>query len=224
MRTSLAVLMIAAAALAGCSADHSSTTASPSPSPSWSPGVAESADAVHPAPVGADAPTDVLRTVDGETFDLAAAYAASPTVLVFYRGGWCPYCNRHLADLARMESELNGMGVQLLAISPDHPGELRKTLTDKPLGYTLLSDSDMALSRAFGLAFRVDDATLTKYDEYGIDLEAAAGGLSHHLLPVPAVYVVDRRGVIRFAHWDANYRERLDGDAVLAAARQALGK
>jgi peroxiredoxin len=77
----------------------------------------------------------------------------------------------------------------------------------------------MVLSRAFGIAFRVDDPTLEKYSGFGIDLEKSSGR-SHHLLPVPAVYIVDTRGVIRFAHWDPDYKKRLDPESLLSASRK----
>ncbi len=111
------------------------------------------------------------------------------------------------------------MGYQVLAVSPDQPEELRKTVDKQHLTYQLLSDSDMVLSRAFGIAFRVDDPTLEKYSGFGIDLEQSSG-CSHHLLPVPAVYIVDTRGVIRFAHWDPDYKKRLDPEALLSASRR----
>lgn len=63
--------------------------------------VANSADKVKPLLVGASVPPLTLRTVDGEQFDLSEAIAAKPTVLVFYRGGWCPFCNAHLVLSSR---------------------------------------------------------------------------------------------------------------------------
>jgi peroxiredoxin len=87
----------------------------------------------------------------------------------------------------------------------------------------LLSDAQMNAARAFGIAFRVDDATVQKYKEYNIDLEAASGA-THHELPVPAVFIIDRNGVIRFAHWDPDYKVRMKGEEILAAAREAVGK
>ena len=75
----------------------------------------------------------------------------------------------------------------------------------------------MAFARAFGLVFRVDDPMLEKYRSFGIDLEQASGR-DHHMLPVPAVYIVDTQGIIRFAHWDADYKKRLEPEGLLKAA------
>ncbi len=183
------------------------------------PAVPGDAQQVHPLSEGQKAPAAVLRGPDSREVDLAALYSQKPSVLIFYRGGWCPYCNTHLGQIAAAEPELLSMGYQVLAISPDRPEELAKTLDKQPLTYQLLSDSDVAFARAFGLVFRVDDPTLEKYQGFGIDLEQASGR-DHHLLPVPAVYIVDKAGVIRFAHWNPDYKQRLDPEALLKAARK----
>jgi peroxiredoxin len=179
----------------------------------------QDASAVQPLGVGEKAPTATLRGPDGQSVDLAAKYAQKPTVLIFYRGGWCPYCNTHLGQIATAEPELLRMGYQVLAISPDRPEELAKTLDKQELTYKLLSDSDVALARAFGLVFQVDDPTIEKYRGFGIDLEQASGR-DHHMLPVPAVYIVSQAGVIRFAYWDADYKKRLAPEDLLKAARE----
>ena len=183
------------------------------------PAVPSDAQQVQPLGEGQKAPAAVLRGPDSREVDLAALYSQKPSVLIFYRGGWCPYCNTHLGQIAAAEPELLSMGYQVLAISPDRPEELAKTLDKQPLTYQLLSDSDVAFARAFGLVFRVDDSTLEKYQGFGIDLEQASGR-DHHLLPVPAVYIVDKAGVIRFAHWNPDYKQRLAPEALLKAARK----
>lgn len=181
--------------------------------------VANSAEQVQPLDVGHNAPSAVMQTPDGDTVKMDTLYRHMPTVLVFYRGGWCPYCNTQLDDLAQVENDLRQMGFQIVAISMDRPAELRSTLGKSELGYTLLSDADAQLTRAFGLAFRVDQPTIEKYTTYGIDLEAASG-YDHHILPVPAVYLIDTARTIRFAHWNPDYKSRLSGEKLLEAARQ----
>ena len=73
--------------------------------------------------------------------------------MIVYRGGWCPYCNLHLAALRKVEQPLKEMGFQIIAISPDKPEELMKTDEKHTLGYTLLSDSSATAIKALGLLF-----------------------------------------------------------------------
>lgn len=89
------------------------------------------------------------------------------------------------------------------------------------LKYTLLSDSKMAGARALGIAFKVDDTTLERYGQYGIDLEKSTGE-RHHVLPVPSVFVVGKDGIINFEYVNPNYKVRLQPEVLLAAAKAAL--
>jgi peroxiredoxin len=176
------------------------------------------AEDVNPAKIGTMLPKLTLATVKNQRFDLNAAVAKAPTVLVFYRGGWCPFCNSQLAALGKIEPQLKRLGYQIIAVTPDSPLELSKTLGKQKLSYSLVSDSTMSAARALGLAFRVDDETFTKYQGYGIDLEKSSGQ-THHLLPVPAVYLIGKNGMINFSYVNPNYAVRLNGDVLLAAAR-----
>jgi peroxiredoxin len=202
--------LLLAAALAGCNADNEQAARLPEP--------ASKPENVEPLGIGQRVPDVNVTSIDGRQVSLARMVDDKPAVIIFYRGGWCPYCNTHLQELASIEPDLVDMGYRILAISPDKPSEAEKTLRDKRLSYRLFSDSDARAIRAFGLAFRVPDPLFTKYrDEYGIDLEASSGA-KHRLLPVPAVYIVEKGGDIGYVHWDPDYKERLDADVILAEA------
>lgn len=183
--------------------------------------VAQSADEINPILVGAKIPEVTLKNTQGKAVKLNELIKAKPTVLIVYRGGWCPYCNTHLADLRKIENELNSLGFQILAVSPDQPQYLNETATKNKLGYKLLSDSGMAVAKALGLAFKVDEPTLTKYEEYGIDLEKVSGH-SHNLLPVPAAILVNTMGEVTFTFIAPDYKIRLDNNVLLAAAKAQL--
>jgi len=174
-----------------------------------------------PLKVGDAIPDVTLRPEDNKEIKLRTLVAEKPTVLIFYRGGWCPFCTRHLKDLAGIEKDLVAAGAQLLAISPDQPRQLKETPGRDKLGYKLLSDSDAVAAKAFGIAFKVEAALVKKYkDSYKIDLEAASGR-EHHLLPHPAVFVAHTNGVIRFAHFNPDYKVRLESKQILEAVRAA---
>ena len=176
---------------------------------------------IRPILLGSKVPEAEVRTVEGKAIPLSGQLAGKPTVLVFYRGGWCPYCNIQLSGLRLVREELTALGWQLIALSSDKPESLRATMDKTPLDYTLLSDASTAAMQAFGIAFRVDDATVAKYQEYGIDLEVASGQ-DHHVLPVPAVYLIDANGIIQFSYVHPDYRIRMPERALLEAAR-AIG-
>jgi len=163
-------------------------------------------------------PEAAVRTADAERIDLAETIRGKTTLLVFYRGGWCPFCNAQLAELAKVEAQLNERGIEILAISPDRPELVGKNQENSDFSYRLLSDSDMEAARAFGIAFQVEEELVRTYKEnHGIDLEADSGR-NHHLLPHPAVYLVDPEGVIRYALVNPDYRDRLSAEDILEMA------
>ena len=180
--------------------------------------IAASATEVHPLLLGSQAPDSALKTLDGKDTSLWKQMDGKPAILVFYRGGWCPYCNTQLSDLRLIIKDVEALGYQVIAISPDRPEELAKTMSKDELDYTLLSDSKAAAIKAFGIAFRVDDATIKKYDGYGIDLEKASGE-THHALPVPSVFIVDSSHILQFSFTHPDYRVRVPGSVILAAAK-----
>jgi peroxiredoxin len=180
----------------------------------------EDAATIKPLPTGATIPArSVVQTVDGKSFDLNAAVALQPTVLVFYRGGWCPYCSAHLRDLQKSIGALRELGYQLLAVSTDTPAALRATMSKEKLDYQLLSDSQVTVAKSFGLTYKVVDSYLAHVkNDHQTDLVVQNGGY----LLTPAVYVLNKKGEIRFLYANNNYTVRLKQDILLKAARDAL--
>jgi len=177
-----------------------------------------SADQAQPLLPGMKAPPFQVRNARGEsvTFDPDAMEKA--LVITFFRGGWCPYCNLHLAELRDAEQELKAMDFDLWFISIDRPELLYESLQDPDIGYTVLSDAKLDATQAFGVAFRVDDETFKRYLGYDIDLEAVSGEI-HHVLPVPSTFLVGRDGIVHFQYANPDYKVRLHPDVLLAAAR-----
>ena len=180
--------------------------------------VAPNAEAVVPLKVGDVMPLVTVRTAAGNPRSIGPAPLEKPTILVFYRGGWCPYCNRHMGALKEVEPDLLKLGYSLLFLSPDRPELLYSSLKDPTVRYTLLSDASMEAASAYHVAFHVDDAGMAQYKSFGVDLEAASGQ-THHLLPVPAVFIMDRAGVIRFVHANPDFTTRIEPAELLQAAR-----
>lgn len=176
-----------------------------------------SAAVVAPLNVGGVIPDAAVTMLDGTPVRLSELTTGKTTVLVFFRGGWCPYCTKHLAALKEVLPALEAVGVELVAISPDSVDGALAAAREHELRYTVVSDTGYEAIEAFGLAFRLDAATLETYAGYGIHLPVReTDGAT--VLPVPAVYVVDADGVVRYRHYDPDYTQRLDPQAVREAA------
>lgn len=177
-----------------------------------------SADLVQPLLAGMKAPDFTVRDVEGEVFTFNDGELAKPIVLSFFRGGWCPYCNLHLSEMRLAESKLKEMGFDIWFISIDKPELLLESLDEPDIGYTIYSDSSLDATRAFGLAFQVNDEMNERLLSYDIDIEKASGE-SHHVLPAPATYVIGTDGIIHFAYINPDYKVRLHPDVLVTAAR-----
>ena len=177
-----------------------------------------SAELVQPLLPGMKAPVFSVKDVEGGDFRFDPEVLDKPIVLTFFRGGWCPYCNLNLSELRLAERQLKEMGFNIWFISMDKPELLLESLDDPSIGYTIFSDSSLEATRAFGLAFRVNDELNKRYLSFDIDLERASGE-DHHVLPAPATYIIGADGVINFAYVNPDYKVRLHPDVLLAAAK-----
>tara|TARA_R110002072_G_scaffold64203_2_gene159192 strand:+ start:31773 stop:32393 length:621 start_codon:yes stop_codon:yes gene_type:complete len=179
----------------------------------------DSPDKISPLMVGASVPNAKVWSLSGKELNLTDILTKKKSILIFYRGGWCPYCNRQLQGIRKIEKKLKRLGYQVIGISPDSYKNVQATKTKNKFSYQVYSDSSLNVAKAFGLAFRVDDATNKKYINYGIDLLAASGE-THRGLPVPAVYLIDKKGVVKFNYVNPNYKIRLNEKILLTAARE----
>jgi peroxiredoxin len=181
--------------------------------------VPNEASQVHPLLPGSDAPAFTAVNAYGESFDFDPKALERPAVLIFYRGGWCPYCNLYWAELRKVEAELMALDLDLMFLSADSPETLADAVadeTDRP-AYHLLSDGSSEIAQAFGIAFRASDKTYNRYLEMDlVDLEKASG-YDHHYLPVPAVFIIGTDGVVAFQYVNPNYKVTLAPQVLLAA-------
>ncbi len=190
--------------------------------------IAATADAVTPLEAGQPAPRFTVRTVDNENFVFDPEKLERPTVIITFRGGWCPYCNLHLSELRNVVPEINAMGIDVLFLSGDRPELLYASLSEETgeaiegLGYTILSDANANAAMAFGIAFRAPQRYLEVLPERGNDINGSSMD-RHGVLPVPAVYAIDRDGMIDFAFVNADYKVRLPAEELKAAAEAMAG-
>ncbi|MDD2674981.1 MAG: peroxiredoxin-like family protein [Flavobacterium sp.] len=167
---------------------------------------------IAPLLIGEKIPSITLKSLDNTDVDLMELISKKRTVLVFYRGGWCPYCNAHLAALAEAEKELLDLGYQIIAISPDAPKSLKVTDDKEKLNYLLLSDSVGELSKAVGIAFEAPE-------NYKATIAKGSDGVNNSFLPVPAVFILNVNAEIEFEHIAPNFKNRISNDLLIAVAK-----
>lgn len=166
---------------------------------------------------GAHLPHGDLLDVAGQPTTLADALAARPAVIVFYRGGWCPYCNIALRTYqAQLVPVLDERGISLIAISPQTPDGSLSTRETKELTFTVLSDPGNQIARQLGILTRPSDGARAAQLELGLDLtQVNADGTTG--LPMPTVIVADAAGVIRWIDVHRDYSTRTEPGQILQA-------
>lgn len=166
---------------------------------------------------GDDAPMFELPDAFGNTVRLADVLAEGPAVVSFYRGNWCPFCNLELRALERELAAAKASGVTLVAISPNTPDVSRELVDEAQLTFPVLSDHDNLVAKQFNLVYEMIPEHIEYYRDHGRDI-GALNGTEAWELPVPATYVIDRDGVIRYAFVDLNHRVRAEPSEVVAIA------
>ncbi len=130
-------------------------------------------------------------------------------VVIFYRGNWCPYCNRQLKKLQDSLEQIVAKGASIVAITPEGPEGIDSTVAKTGATFPLIYDKDMKIAKAYQVSYKVDDRTLGRYKNAGIDLLKNNNQAKDAYLPVPAVYIVNTDGAVTFRYFEEDYKKRV---------------
>ncbi len=180
-------------------------------------GTAETAD--RALKVGDKIPDFVLPDAEGRLVASAELLAQGPLVISFFRGEWCPFCRLMLQALNASLPAIHAAGGRLIALSPDTGGRLARTKKRMKLALDLLSDVDNGVALAFGVAFRAPEAYRSVIASFGTNL-AERHGNDAWIIPIPATFVVDREGIIRYAFVEPEFVRRAEPADIIAVLKQ----
>ena len=169
--------------------------------------------------IGAKAPNFSLPNASGTTVSLQGALKSGPVVLVFYRGGWCPYCNAYLRALTKSNEIFKQTGASVLAVTPQQPDKSKEQLEKYPLPFPVLSDLDFNAIKGYQLYFELKPELHEIYKKFGIDLNEH-NGQGRVALPVSATFVISRDGFIRGAEAHIDYKERMEPAKILEVLKK----
>jgi peroxiredoxin len=160
------------------------------------------------------APEFVAKDQTGATINLSDQLKKGSVVVVFYRGQWCPYCNKELKRLEDSLPLIKAKGATLIAVTPEKPENINKTIAKTKASYPILFDEGLKIMKSYDVAYAVDNATINSYKKYGIDF-TVVNGTNGAYLPVPAIYVINKEGDIVYRHFDPDYRNRASVQQIL---------
>lgn len=169
---------------------------------------------------GQHAPDFRLSDQNGQQRSLGEFLERGSVVLTFYRGGWCPFCNLALAGMQAALEEIHAAGAQLLAVTPELPDSSLTTQERHGLEFTIMSDVGNTVAEEYGLVFTVPAELRPIYADFGIDIPSHNGDQTFRL-PVPATFVIDGDGIVRYRFADADYTKRAEPQEVVAALQGA---
>ena len=170
--------------------------------------------------MGAKAPDFSLPDAHGKVVALSSILTKGPAVVTFYRGGWCPFCDLQLRAYQGVSSQIHDLGAELVAISPQTPDYVLSDAEQKALTFPVLSDEGNHTARAYGLVFSLNEALRGLQTGFGNPTPKFNGDDSWEL-PIPATFVLDRAGKVRFAEADPDWMKRTEPAAILEALRAA---
>lgn len=183
------------------------------------PFVAAEAKATRTLKAGEGLPEVSIRDAKGKVVKLGEFHADGLSELVFFWGSWCPICPWHLQDGITVHSKITKLSANMVAIRPASVGHTKGNTDTLKAPFPLLPERDLIATKAFGLAFTVEDATIANDQGPGIDLEESSGRAPHGLW-VLAVDIVDKSGKIIFAPRNPDDAKRLDAGAILAEVKK----
>jgi len=166
--------------------------------------------------VGERAPGFALRDQLGRQVSLAGELEHGPVVVIFYRGEWCPYCNMMLRSYGLRASDFSARAARLVAVSPQTPDNSLTMAEKHSLKFPVLSDEGGEVIGTYGLKYEVQGQSRELHATLGIDV-AKFNGDGGWILPAPAVFVIDRKRIVRFVGVNGDYTQRVEPDEALAS-------
>ena len=165
--------------------------------------------------VGDEAVDGDLIGWDGKTVRLSHLWEKGPVVLMWYRGGWCPYCNIQLQAMQQRIDEIKNAGARLVVLTPELPEKAKETAKANNLKMVALHDRENRLADAYGIMFDLPAPIVPIYRD---KLKMCSfNGCNKMQLPLAATYVIDQSGKITYAFLDADYKKRAEPEDVVAA-------
>jgi peroxiredoxin len=154
------------------------------------------------------------RDQSGTEIVLKELRKKGPVVLLFHRGYWCPYCSRSLRRLQDSLQLLTAKNAQVIVITPEGREGVDSTIAKTGAIFSIISDEDMVISNKYGVALKVDDRTLGRYKNAGIDL-LKINNQKEAYLPVPAVYIVNEDGAVTYRYFNEDYKKQVSVKEIL---------
>ena len=158
--------------------------------------------------INSKAPDFKAKDQNGVDINLKDIRKKGPVVIIFYRGNWCPYCNKELTRLQDSLQLITEKGAQVIAVTPEASEGIAKTIEKTKATFSIVHDEEMKIAKSYKVAYDVDERTTSRYKSFGNDLLAVNQQKLKVVLPVPAVYIVNKEGSVSYRYFNEDYKKR----------------
>ncbi|WP_162555853.1 peroxiredoxin-like family protein [Reichenbachiella versicolor] len=157
-------------------------------------------------------PGDIVPNFTGtdqfnKPFELYSTLEKGPVVLIFYRGYWCPYCNKQLSQLEDSLNFITQKGGTVIAVTPEQPEGIEKTIKKTGSSFKIIHDKDLKIMNLYKVGFSISESLNKQYQKHGIYVERNNGSNGPNL-PVPATYIIGKDQKVLYTFYDPDYRKR----------------
>ncbi len=163
----------------------------------------------QPLELNSKAPSFEGIDQNGDTISLSDLLSVNDNVvLVFYRGSWCPYCQKHLSQIQDSLQLILDKNTSVIVVSPEQPEFVEKMIGKTNATYAVLHDEGYKIMKAFNVDYVINNETVTKFYGAVKSRTAKANGNNEGILPIPATYIINKDGMIKWIHFDSDYKKR----------------
>lgn len=165
--------------------------------------------------VGVDAPKIDANSVRGEVINSENILKEKEIVVIFYRGEWCPICNRYLSNLSDSLSYIVSKNAEVIVVGPESFENAEKTSEKAEAEFTIIPDTTMQIQKDFDVLFYVTKKYQGKIKTFLFTDIAGNNNQEEAQLPVPATYIIGKDGKIKWRHFDYNYSKRASVKSII---------
>ncbi len=158
--------------------------------------------------VGDKAPKIEGVSIAGEQINSNEIIKEKEIVVIFYRGEWCPVCNKYLGNLNDSLQYIMDKDAVVLVVGPETFENSEKIADNTKATFTLIPDTSSKILKDYDVLFSVTEKYQGKIKTFLRTDIAENNNQEEAKLPVPATYIIGKDGMIKWRHFNYNYSER----------------
>ncbi|MGH1337976.1 MAG: peroxiredoxin-like family protein [Aureispira sp.] len=170
---------------------------------------------LEPLEIGSQAPMFEAKDQSGTLVKSSDLLKEGPLVLVFYRGTWCPYCQRHVSELQKGLEQLTAKGAKVVVVTPEQQEYIGKMTDKAEAAFPILHDESYTIMEAYHTKYTIQKSDKMFFKGYVVAHTKKHNQAEEAVLPVPATYIIRQNGTIQFVHFETNYKERSTLEMIL---------